>query len=209
MQTAEQGPGLRGLILAAGLSSPMGEFKPLLPLRGRTVIENTVDSMLSGGAAAVTVVAGYRGEELSALLEARYGGQVRVVRNPDYAGTDMLRSVQIGCRALGDCGGFFLLPGDMPLVGRETFRRLTAAWSPEHVVFPTLDGRRRHPPLIGSRLVPEILAFRGDGGLRELWRRHEEWIRTVPADDEGVRVDLDTREDYRRCREQFETEMGG
>lgn len=31
-----------GLITAAGLSSRMGDFKPLMPLCGRTVIENTV-----------------------------------------------------------------------------------------------------------------------------------------------------------------------
>ena len=211
MQFMGQAPRLGGLILAAGLSSRMGDFKPLMPLRGKTLIENTVDSVFAGGAAAVTVVVGYRGEELSALLSARYGERVRIVWNPDYAGTDMLRSIQIGCQALPPCDGFFLLPGDMPAVRQETFRRLAAAWSPEvpGVVFPTLDGYRKHPPLIDSRLVPELLAYDGGGGLRELWRRHEEWIRTVPVDDEGVWVDLDTQTDYRACREKFERSTGG
>lgn len=207
MRTAGQAPLIRGLILAAGLSSRMGEFKPLLPLRGNTLIENTVDSAFAGGAASVTVVVGHRGEELSALLRARYGDRVRIAWNPDYAGTDMLRSIQIGCQALPPCDGFFLLPGDMPVVRRETFRRLAAAWSAEtiSVVFPTLDGRRKHPPLVDFRLVPELLAYDGEDGLRGLWRRHEEWIRTVPVDDEGVRIDLDTRTDYRSCREKFDT----
>lgn len=207
MQTAGQTPLLCGLVLAAGLSSRMGEFKPLLPLRGRTLIENTVDSVFEGEAASVTVVVGYRGEELSALLRARYGERVRIVWNPDYASTDMLRSVQIGCQVLPPCDGFFLLPGDMPVVGRETFRRLAAAWQKASpgVIFPTLDGYRKHPPLIDFRLAPELLAYDGEGGLRELWRRHEEWIRTVPVDDEGVWVDLDTQTDYQTCREKFDT----
>ncbi len=38
-----------GLILAAGLSSRMGDFKPLMPLRGKTLIENTIDSLLLCG----------------------------------------------------------------------------------------------------------------------------------------------------------------
>ena len=211
MQSAGQTPQLGGLILAAGLSSRMGEFKPIMPLQGKTLIENAVDSIFAGGAVSVTVVVGYRGEELSALLHVRYGERVRIVWNYDYAVTDMLRSIQIGCQALLPCDGFFLLPGDMPAVRRETFRRLAAAWSPDipGVVFPTLDGYRKHPPLIDFRLVPELLAYDGEGGLRELWRRHEEWIRTVPVDDEGVWVDLDTQTDYRTCREKFERSTGG
>ena len=207
MQAAGHAPLLRGLILAAGLSSRMGEFKPLLPLRGRTLIENAADSVFAGGAASVTVVVGYRGEELSALLRARYGERVHIAWNPDYAGTDMLRSIRIGCQALPPCDGFFLLPGDMPAVRQETFRRLAAAWptEPPGVIFPTLDGCRKHPPLIDFRLVPELLAYDGEGGLRELWRRHEEWVRAVPVDDEGVRIDLDTQTDYRLCREKFDT----
>ena len=51
------------LILAAGLSRRMGEFKPLLPLGGTTVIENTVEAALSGGAESTVVVTGYRGDE--------------------------------------------------------------------------------------------------------------------------------------------------
>ena len=50
-----------GLIVAAGLSSRMGCFKPLLPLRGKTVIENTIDSMLLCGISPVVIVLGYRG----------------------------------------------------------------------------------------------------------------------------------------------------
>ena len=211
MQPAGQKPQLGGLILAAGLSSRMGEFKPLMPLRGKTLIENAVDSVFAGGAASVTVVVGYRGGELSALLRDRYGERVGIAWNPDYDSTDMLRSIQIGCRTLPPCDGFFLLPGDMPVVRQETFRRLAAAWSATipSIIFPTLDGYRKHPPLIDFRLVPELLAYDGEGGLRELWRRHEEWIRTVPVDDEGVWVDLDTQTDYRTCREKFERSTGG
>lgn len=195
-----------GLILAAGLSSRMGEFKPLMPLRGKTLIENTVDSVFAGGAGTVVVVVGHRGKELSALLDARYGERVHIAWNPHYASTDMLESVRIGCRALQPCDGFFLLPGDMPVVRQETFRKLVAAWSADipRVIFPTLDGYRKHPPFIDFRLVPGLLAYQGEGGLRGLWQQHGEWIHTVPVDDAGVWMDLDTRTDYETCRKKFE-----
>jgi CTP:molybdopterin cytidylyltransferase MocA len=191
-----------GLATAAGLSSRMGDFKPLLPLRGKTVIENTVDSMLAGGTKTVVVVVGYRGQELERLLCERYGSQVIVAWNRDYAQTDMLRSIQIGCGMLPACDGFFLLPGDMPLVRQSTFQKVLETWETGQfdMVFPTLEGRRKHPPLISAKMIPEILSFSGDGGLRQLWTRFEDRIGYVPVDDQGVEIDLDTPEDYRSCQ---------
>ena len=194
-----------GLILAAGLSTRMQAFKPLMPFRGKTLIENSIDSVFSGGAERVVVVTGHRADELEKLLAQKYDDRVIFARNEDFAATDMLHSIRIGCRALPRCDAFFLLPGDMPVVRQETFRRIR-----EHrdgvagVIFPTLDGYRKHPPLVDYRLVPAIEAFNGEGGLRQLWKQHEELIRTVPVDDTGVWVDLDTPEDYKICKEQYE-----
>ncbi|MCD8382399.1 MAG: nucleotidyltransferase family protein [Clostridiales bacterium] len=192
---------LAGLVAAAGLSSRMGAFKPLLPLGETVVIEATVNSLLTGGAQSVTVVTGCRGDEVEAVLAHRFGAQVSFVRNEDYACTDMLRSVQLGCGALPPCDAFFLLPGDMPAVGQETFRLLTRAWEemPDRVVFPTLNGRRKHPPLIPAMLIPEIRSFHGDGGLRAFWGRQDGRMRTVPAEDAGTGLDLDTPKDYQTC----------
>lgn len=188
-----------GLVLAAGLSSRMKAFKPLLPFRDSTVIEASVGSLLSGGAQCVVVVTGHRADEIEDLLSRRFGGRVRFVRNPDPAGTDMLASVRLGCAALPACDAFFLLPGDMPLVERGTFFRLLAARDgAKCVIFPTFEGRRGHPPLIDARLVPDILAYRGGDGLRGLWRLHAELVRLLAVEDAGVRIDLDTPEEYEK-----------
>ena len=194
-----------GLVLAAGLSRRMGEFKPLLPFRGKTLIENTIDSILSSGAHQVVVVTGHRAGELEPILEERYGDRVVIARNADFASTDMLHSIRVGCRAMPECGAFFLLPGDMPVVEENTFRRVLAQRDgTPSVIFPTLDGYRKHPPLVDSRLIPQILDFSGDGGLRRFWTEQEAIIRTVSVDDAGVWVDLDTREDYCKCKEKYE-----
>ena len=194
-----------GLILAAGLSRRMGDFKPLMPFRGKTLIENTIDSVLSSGARQVVVVTGHRAEELEPILAKKYGSRVILTRNPDFATTDMLHSIRIGCRAMPECGAFFLLPGDMPVVQENTFRKILSQRGSEiSVIFPTLDGYRKHPPLVDSRLIPEILAFNRDGGLRQFWKEREAIVRTVSVDDAGVWVDLDTQEDYKKCKEQYE-----
>ena len=194
--------GISALIVAAGLSRRMGSFKPLLPLGNATVIENTVAGALAGGAECAVVVTGYRGGEVETVLYHRFGDTVRCVRNPDFAATDMLRSVQLGAAALRSCEAFFLLPGDMPAVSPDTFRALLDAREQGRplLVFPTQNGRRRHPPLVDAALIPEILAFRGTDGLRGLWREHERDSAFVPVSDPGVTLDLDTPEDYERCK---------
>lgn len=196
-----------GLVPAAGRSSRMGEFKPLLPFRGRPLIVNAVGSLLSGGAERAVVVTGLRAAEVEAALENAFGDRVRCVRNLDYARTDMLRSIQLGCAALEEAEALFLLPGDMPAVRPATLRALLDSRPAEapYILFPVLDGRRRHPPLIHRTLLPEIASFRGDGGLRALWRLHESIIREVPVADEGVALDLDTPGDYQTLINTFDT----
>ena len=194
-----------GLVLAAGLSRRMGEFKPLLPFRGKTLIENTIDSILSSGAHQVVVVTGHRADELEAVLGEKYEGRVILTRNHEFATTDMLHSIQIGCKAMPECDAFFLLPGDMPVVEPATFRKMLLQRDGTlGVIFPTLDGYRKHPPLVDYRLIPQILGFHGEGGLRQFWQEREAMVRTVAVDDAGVWVDLDTQEDYKKCKEKYE-----
>ena len=95
----------------------------------------------------------------------------------------------------------------MPVVCPSTFEKLINARCPDipSVVIPTLNGYRKHPPLIDGRLIADILSFQGNGGLRQLWRQREELIHTVPVEDEGVTIDLDTPQDYKTCRQIYET----
>ncbi len=196
-----------GLILAAGLSSRMGDFKPLMPLRGKTLIENTIDSLLLCGVAPIVVVLGHRGRDLEAILKSRYiGDGVINVFNPDYATTDMLTSVKLGLDALPECRAFFLLPGDMPVVAKETFLAVYRAMPEDApaIAFPTLEGYRKHPPLIDSRFIPEIRRYEGPEGLRGFWKLHEDAIVTVPVDDVGCWTDLDTFAQYARCVQRYQ-----
>ena len=52
------------IVLAAGRSSRMGDFKPLLPFGGRTVIGRVVDTLREGGVARIHVVTGFKAEAL-------------------------------------------------------------------------------------------------------------------------------------------------
>lgn len=70
---------INGLIVAAGLSKRMGQFKPLMPLQGKTVIENAINSMLESGVHQVVIVLGYRADEVEHCLRSRYQNEILLV----------------------------------------------------------------------------------------------------------------------------------
>ena len=193
------------IITAAGLSSRMGAFKPLLSFKGKTVIENTVGTVLSVITEPAVVVTGYRAEEIEEILKKAFGDRVVTVCNRSYRDTDMLYSVKTGLRFLPECDAFFFLPGDMPAVRPETLRLLIekAAETEDRipdVTFPETAGRSGHPPLISAKLIPAILSYEGEGGLRGFWKSCGADMIRVPVEDEGVMTDLDTPEDYEKLK---------
>src|ERR1035437_1975917 len=60
---------LAAIVLAAGYSSRMAEFKPLLPLAGSTALERCIGLFHAAGVAEVIAVLGHRAEELQPLAE--------------------------------------------------------------------------------------------------------------------------------------------
>ncbi len=185
------------VVLAAGCSSRAPGFKPLLPLGGSTVIENTIGSLRRAGVDDITVVAGHRAAELLPVLDRI---AVRAVVNDRYR-DGMFSSVVAGVKSLpADAGAFFILPADIPLVKSHTIRRLARAARKggNDVVYPVFQGRRGHPPLIAASLLPAIMAWDGTEGLRGLLARCEPRAGEVAVADEGIMMDIDTADDYRR-----------
>ena len=81
------------VLAAAGLSSRMKAFKPMLPFGGTTISRHLAALIKSLGVNPVVVVTGYRGEELENHLSAE---GVRFVRNERFRETEMFESVKLG-----------------------------------------------------------------------------------------------------------------
>ena len=191
------------IVLAAGFSSRMGEFKPLLQLGGATVLERAVTLFREVGIADVRVVTGHRAEELEPFL-ARL--EVHSVENPHYR-DGMFSSVAAGAATIEpEVDGFFVLPVDVPLVRSGTVRRLFDKWRQGDwdVVYPCFLGERGHPPFIAGRRAQEIAGWEGDGGLRGALAQWESDALEVAVADETILCDMDTPDDYRRLLERYE-----
>jgi CTP:molybdopterin cytidylyltransferase MocA len=71
------------------------------------------------------------------------------------------------------------------------------------ILYPTFDGRRGHPPLIATSLIPQILMWSGGGGLRAFLNGRDAESAELAVNDESILIDLDTPEDYRRMLGRF------
>ncbi len=153
------------VIPAAGLSSRLPAFKPLLALGDTTTLGRVVRACRQARVRDIVVVTGHRADEVGAEAE-RLG--VRAVHNPDYE-RGMFSSVRAGLSSLPDgLDGVFVHPVDIPLVRSHVHVRLMDrfAASEASALFPVFDGQRGHPPLIRASRIPQVLAYQGRGGLR-------------------------------------------
>lgn len=190
---------LAAIILAAGYSSRMGAFKPLLPFGETTVLERAVSLFRESGIQDIRVVTGHRSADLLPLLKRL---PVRLVVNGRYQ-EGMFSSVVAAVETL-ETGNdaFFLLPVDIPLVRRETVELLVRSYrsSPAGILYPSFRGTRGHPPLIMTSYRDGILSWNGNGGLKTFLMQYEDDSATVETDDDGILTDMDTPEDYEQLQ---------
>jgi molybdenum cofactor cytidylyltransferase len=192
------------VIVAAGLSSRMGAFKPLLSLGGETIITKSIKTLQSAGIEIIVVVTGYRANELEEHLSA-YG--VEFVRNEHYAETDMFFSASLGLeRVLSRCDRVLFLPADSPLFLRESLYAMFVHQDEtgSEVVIPTCLGRGGHPLLMNSSVLPELLLYSGGDGMRGAISSLNLSVSRLELDDKGLIMDADSPEDYVRLKQNLQ-----
>lgn len=199
--TVPPSPTPSAIILAAGYSSRMGAFKPLLELNGVPAIKRIIGAYRTAGVTDIHVVTGFRSRD----VETQIGNLgVLPIYNPDHD-NGMFSSVKTGAMALADqVPAFFVHPVDIPLVRPHTLSVLLETWQTFYpaVIYPMFSGHRGHPPLIHGDLRTAVLKHDGQNGLRGLLERFESEVRDLPVADKGVLLDMDTPDDYTRLSEQ-------
>ncbi len=182
------------VIAAAGMSSRMGSFKPLLEIGPTTMVKRIIAAFKQAGAAPIVVVTGHKAEELTDHLS---GEGVAFVHNAYYETTQMLDSARIGLKYIMDkCDRTFFTTVDIPLFSENTLLELLK--SDAVLTKPRCGGVEGHPILLNCELIPEILCYNGDAGLRAALDMHTCGTHFVELPDEGILLDADTPEDYER-----------
>ena len=191
------------VILAAGYSSRMGDFKPLLPVGKMTAVERLIKEAEKVACGKVIVVTGFERDSLLEVIESAGGMEVY---NRDFD-EGMFTSIKTGvrsvCEKYPEVSGVFLMPVDCPLVSAGVLRKMadqacSSETSDEDFLVPVFEGKKGHPLYISRRYFDEICRYDGPGGLKAVTDKYWDKMIRIPVDEEGCVMDMDTPESYRK-----------
>lgn len=194
--------GVAAVVLAAGESSRLGTFKPLLSWpaedSAETLVGYQVRQLREAGLGPVVVVTGNRADDVASAAVA---AGASAVHNAQFR-SGKASSVRAGVDAAPEGVPLLIVGVDQPRPA-AIFRQLAAVLLEGNtLVIPTYRGRRGHPPLFAAHLRAELLAVQEeDFGLRAVVQHHAKNVTYVDIDCRLVLVNLNTPEELTAARQ--------
>lgn len=190
------------IVLSAGESRRMGSPKAILSFEGKSFIERIVSVLKATKVGKIVVVLGYRAEEIKPRIQHL---PVSIVVNRDYAKgqlSSMIAAIQSLEAEKGgeEVDGALIHLVDHPFLSRSLVDDMIDVFfsSKKLIVVPRYKGQRGHPVLLAHRLFPELLSAPLDQGAKAVVRSHRDETLEIETEDEGVVIDIDTPEEYRK-----------
>jgi molybdenum cofactor cytidylyltransferase len=190
------------VILSAGESSRMGRAKALLPIDGIRFIEKIVRVLEATKVEKIVVVLGHNARELREKLADL---PVTILVNEDYK-QGQLSSLLVAIRDIesrnagGEIEGILVHLVDHPYLSAslvdlmiDRFREFKKL-----IVIPRYRGRRGHPVIFSRALFAELLKTPLDQGAKAVVGAHRTETLEIDTEDEGIILDIDTPEEYKK-----------
>ena len=180
-------PELGCVIMASGLGTRFGGNKLMADFHGKPMIQRALDATEGIFSRRVVVT---RHESVAALCREK---NVAVVLHDLPHRSD---TVRLGLEALGDVDGCLFLPGDQPLLRRETVKMLAECWkeSREHIIRPAYEDTVGSPVLFPAWAFAQLKNLPQGKGGGAVIKNHPEAVKTVPVADPYELTDADTPE---------------
>ena len=176
-----------GIIVAAGKITGENESHPLLKIGSITAIKRIVLTFQQVGISPIVIITGYDAKEIDRDL-ADYG--VIFLRNEQYENSQMFDSAKIGLDYLqSKCDQIIFNPMNIPMFSPETIQRMMECG--EKLISPSYNGKVGHPLLISSELIPSILKYDGNMGMRGAIQNIGVERKLMEIEDEGILHDTD------------------
>lgn len=175
----------------------MGRPKQLLPYKGKSLLEHTVDMANDAEANPVIVVLGAS----AALLEKEIDEKkVHIVENKEWE-EGMASSIRCGLNTLlhiaPSSDAVIFMVCDQPFVSASLLNELitTQKKTGKLIVSSQYENAIGPPVLFHKTIFPELLELKGDAGARKIIERHNNDTATVLFTNGNI--DIDTEADYK------------
>ena len=187
------------VVIAAGESSRMGRFKPLLQWDGLPMIEFQISSLFEAGVTEVVVVVGHNHESIVGNISSL--GAKYVIN--EYYRDGKTTSIKAGISSISpDCEEILLLAVDQPrppdIIANIISSHLQ---SNALITSPVYQDRGGHPIMVSSSLRPDLgLITESRQGIREIFQSHSDDIHRIKIDNPIICLDLNNFETYQSAK---------
>ena len=189
---------ISAIVLAAGRSSRMQEFKLGMAFKNHTILEEVLQNVRAARPAEIVVVTGHYQSATMNIVKGY--PDVRTVHNPHYA-TGMSSSIRAGLLQSNPFAeGMLVCLSDMPLIPPTVYQALvehfcTGSTDPQ-IIRPCFRGKPGNPVLFSAHFREDLLQLAYPEGARELVKANRDKVRLVEVGTPGIFQDIDTPDQY-------------
>jgi CTP:molybdopterin cytidylyltransferase MocA len=175
------------LILAAGLSTRLGQHKAMIDIKGNPLIHHIVNRLHRSGMASITVVT--NSDLLANVMLASPSANVVLNPSPELGRTE---SIRCGLRSIIERLGslpkrVLIVPIDRPGWDEEIIRSLVCLGKS---TYPVASGKGGHPLYLEEEDIRSVYLSKGDVPLKDIVN-----CQAVEVDFDSLHLNIDTPED--------------
>jgi molybdenum cofactor cytidylyltransferase len=196
---------LHSLLIAAGLSSRMGKFKPLLLFQNEPIIIPIIKKLLPFSSK-VFIVTGFKENEIISTInkyfqKSELKEKIVYVSNTGFE-KGMFTSLQKGLIKAKDCEWLLYHFVDQPQLPSNFYSDfIDQIFNKFDWIQPAYNKRKGHPVLIKKSLFKKIIDADENSSLKDVTNTKNICKKIWDCNYKEILVDIDTPEDYNAVTE--------
>jgi molybdenum cofactor cytidylyltransferase len=195
------------LVLAAGQGSRMGTIKQLLPWKGTTFLEHTLNKLILLKGLQIYVVLGAHYESIVSACNLKHE-RISHIRNDQWE-DGLSTSIRMGLKHILETkkpyNGVMVCLADQPLFTLDFYTQMLALFSQGNhkIIATSYEKRSGVPAVFDMDCITELLTLEGDRGAQQIMKHYKDQMLVLDAGT--MNQDIDTLETYEQLYKLYNT----